>query len=76
MFNNLEIVRKYWKDVWNLKQLSGIQEFYAADCLQFKSFGHEGFSKNVRLIRNDFPDLTVRIIDDFECGDSIVKSVR
>jgi predicted ester cyclase len=72
---NIEMVRQYWKEVWNQGSAAAVPKFYAPDCIHGKNFTIEGFQKNVAETRLEFPDFAVTIDDIFGLDNKVVSRV-
>jgi len=72
---NKAIVRRFWEEIFNGRNLDLIDELFAADHVQHGSGGRElnleDMKQNLSMNFNAFPDLHVTIEDLFAEGDRV-----
>lgn len=77
--NNVELIHRWFREVWNQGRLDTIQELMAPEFLGIGQSGPEavirgpqGFRAFVENLRGAFPDIHVTIEDTFASGDKVV----
>lgn len=75
---NIQVVRRWFDEVWNKGNLDAIDELFAADGIAYglgeagkDVRGAEGFKPFVQRIRSAFPDIHITVDDTINEGDQI-----
>jgi steroid delta-isomerase-like uncharacterized protein len=75
---NIQVIRRWFDEVWNQGRMEAIDELFAADGIAYglgeagkDVHGAAGFKPFVHRIRNAFPDIHITVDDTINEGDKI-----
>ena len=79
LMSNKEIIRRWFEEVWNSGKEETIDELFAADGIAHgladendgPIIGPEGYKPLFRNLKDSFPDITVRVEDIIEEGETV-----